>query len=281
MVRNPGVKMFERSVAGLQGERRAVLRPASRSLQKHDQLPRHGQCRRATEIVLDECQGEIDPGRDAGRRPDGTIPDEDRVGFDPHRRMAARQFAALPVRHDASAIEEPGLGQQKSTAAHRGGSPRRLRLSTQPSDEDAIGRCRVHSVTSGDEERVDHRGGIGEGFGRECQPGRGPHPLRLFRDHDGIVGEPPRRDIVRGREDLERPGDVEKLDRGIGQDLDPARRFWRKRGWDGVIAKLCLAKVGASTQETTMPSTLVTGFLVLPDIQQLDLTGSFGIIRCW
>ncbi len=30
-----------------------------------------------------------------------------------------------------------------------------------------------------------------------------------------------------------------------------------------------------------MPSTLVTGFLVLPDIQQLDLTGSFGIIRCW
>ncbi|MNF75740.1 hypothetical protein D3C84_578200 [compost metagenome] len=73
----------------------------------------------ATAISLDQGQSQIDPRADAGRRPHRLLLHEDRflVEFD----LGVHALEPLghhPMGRGAPAIEQTGLGQQESTAAH-------------------------------------------------------------------------------------------------------------------------------------------------------------------
>jgi hypothetical protein len=63
------------------------------------------QRRVASEILLNQGQSEIDPGRDAGGRVKRAVFDVDLIGFEMGLWMSGRQFGrVLPVRRSASTI---------------------------------------------------------------------------------------------------------------------------------------------------------------------------------
>ena len=224
------MQTLEAGIAVLQGQRRAKLRLPARALQEDDEMAGHRQGELAAEILLDQRQRQIDSGGDAGRGPDVAVADEDRVGLQAHGGKASGEFgAAPPVRHGATAIEQAGGRQQKGAAADRRGPPRRLRPRLDPADEFSVLAGRIDAGAAGDDQRVQGHARGGEFAGRETQAGRCRHQ-RSVGHHDGIVGArtPACENEIVGRgEDLERPGDVEQLDSGEGQDLHPERR-WRE-----------------------------------------------------
>src|SRR5439155_26231984 len=65
----------------LRGEMSTELRLAARSLPEYDQAAGDGERDIAPVIVLDQLQCEVDSGSDAGRCPQGTILDEDLIGY--------------------------------------------------------------------------------------------------------------------------------------------------------------------------------------------------------
>ena len=65
------------------------LRLTARAAQEHHQPPRHQLGDVGAVVVLDEGEGEVDPGGDAGRRPHVAVAHEDRIGVDVDRRVPA------------------------------------------------------------------------------------------------------------------------------------------------------------------------------------------------
>jgi len=57
---------------------------ATRPLEKHHKVARHGQCHVAAEILFHERQSEVDPSRHARGGPYRAVTHEDRVGLDAH-----------------------------------------------------------------------------------------------------------------------------------------------------------------------------------------------------
>ena len=100
-------------------------------------------------------------------------------------------------------VEQSGLGQEKGTAAHGCGSPRRRRLPAQPLDEGAIGPGRVDPVSSSDEQRVGppRRDRKAPGSRVSARP-RTSLPAALSRRRRDRRGACPPRDRSRSR----RPG---------------------------------------------------------------------------
>src|SRR5262249_2819432 len=112
MIGDPGMEALEASIAVLQGERRAELRLSAWPFEENDELACDRQRDPLAEIRLDERQRQIDPGGEAGRSPEGSISDEDRIGARAHRGKSACEFGTSPpMRNCSAAIEEAGSRQ--------------------------------------------------------------------------------------------------------------------------------------------------------------------------
>ena len=93
----------------LKGERSTKLCLTARTFEKDDQLAGDRQRCRPAEIRLDERQGQIYAGGNAGRGPETAVPNENRIRFEMHRRKSAGKFCASPPMRDSPpAIEETG-----------------------------------------------------------------------------------------------------------------------------------------------------------------------------
>src|SRR5260370_10260216 len=116
MLRRPRVQRGEAAiVARLALEQGAELRLAARALEEDDEMARHAQGDRAAEILLDQSQRQVDAGGAAGRGPDLSLAQEDRVGLDDDSRVAPLQrIAGPPMRYGAPCVEQPRLRQQES-----------------------------------------------------------------------------------------------------------------------------------------------------------------------
>src|ERR1700730_9094566 len=125
MLADPHLQLAEgHTVGGLSRQLGAVLRLATWSLEEHDELPSDRQGDLPSMIFLDQRQGEVHPGGDAGRGVDRTVSDEDRVGLDPDPRILPGEFSArAPVGRGATPVEEAGLGEHEGTGADRGETP--------------------------------------------------------------------------------------------------------------------------------------------------------------
>src|SRR5712691_1521392 len=121
MRHDPLVQILERTRDILEGERGAVLRLSPGTFQENDQLARNGEGGGAAEIIIDECECEIDAGRDPSRCPDAPILDEDRITLDMECREPCGEFGApAPVRRNAPSVEQPRRGEEECAGANRG-----------------------------------------------------------------------------------------------------------------------------------------------------------------
>ncbi len=167
------------------------------------------------EVVLDEGQGQVDAGGDAGRGPDVAVPDEDALGVELHLRVAAAEIVrAVPMRGGAAAVEQTGLGEEVGARADAG-DPSDFRA-PQPSDDLLRGRDRADDLAAGDDDRVE--GVCPERPGRKPEPGRALHLAPAGRQQRQVVaaGAEPLRDLERRRG----PGRVQQLEPGEDHDGD-------------------------------------------------------------
>ena len=93
-------------------------------------------------VVLDQRQGEVDAGGDAGGGPHVPVAGVDRIGIDLQRRVLVGQLLGPgPVGGDRPAVEQPGLGGEERAAAHGGDS--RLRRAAVRIQSISAGSCRA------------------------------------------------------------------------------------------------------------------------------------------
>jgi len=103
------------------------------------------------EIVLHQSEREIDAGRDAGRRPDLAVADEDAIGIERHVRIPTPSMVrAVPVRRSAAAVEPSGFRQKKGSRADAGDAAR-LR-SLEPRDDLLCCSHRADDLAAGHDE---------------------------------------------------------------------------------------------------------------------------------
>ncbi len=133
----------------------AELRLPAGALEEDDELACDGERNIASEIVFHQRQCQIDSGRHAGGGPDAAVLNEDRVGIEPDLGEAFPELAAaLPVRDRTSAVQQPGAGQQKGTAADRSRSSRQLGALRDPADQSLILAGTVNAPATGNDQRV-------------------------------------------------------------------------------------------------------------------------------
>src|SRR5438093_956586 len=121
VIGDPGLQLAQRVAVGrLHGELGAELRLAAGALQEHDQLAGDAERELAPVVLLDEREGQVHAGGDAGRGVDAAVVQEDRVALDGDLRVPPRQLVAhQPVRGGPPAVEQPGLGQEEGPTADR------------------------------------------------------------------------------------------------------------------------------------------------------------------
>ena len=191
------------------GQAGAELRLTARTPDEQHQLAGHRQRNGWAEILLDQREGQVDPGGHPGRGVDVAVPDEDRVGLDLDRGIAAAQRGAgRPVRGRAAAVEQPGPGEQKRPGAHRSDPPRAPRRQPQPRDQALVLGGGSHTPPAGHQQRVDRTpAGLGRHVRRELEPARGAERrVRCAHEFDPIGA---RLSAFGEREHLGGPGDVE------------------------------------------------------------------------
>ena len=146
-----------------------------------------------------------------------------RVALDRDGGMAALEVVApAPVGRRAAAVQQAGGGEHVRARAHRRDAVGARR--EPPDARDRLGRRVARARAAGDEQRVDRPA---DGLER---PGRGDRVAGVRRDRraagrddlDRVRRDVPARDGRGRREDLGRPGDVERLDLGQGDDDDAA-----------------------------------------------------------
>lgn len=97
----------------------AELRLAARAPQEEDELTRDGKRGRGTQIIFDEGEAEINPGRDTGRGVEWRFGDEDCIRLHPDlRKQMAHPMAGVPVGGGAAAVEESCRSQDEGPGAH-------------------------------------------------------------------------------------------------------------------------------------------------------------------
>ena len=198
VIGDPGLELAQR-----RGGRRAARRagalnwawpPGRRA--KSDE--RAGDRRSATsrpEVLLDQREREVHPRGDAGRGADVAVADEDRVGLDLDRGVAARERVARgPVGGGPPAVEQSGRGEQEGAGADRrrrgGRRPARRADARRRAPRRGRGpRCRGRRRRSGVEAPSDRRdrGGWGR-IGRPLAPVDRRRPSGVSRS--GPAGEP-------------------------------------------------------------------------------------------
>ena len=139
----------------------------------------------------------------------------------------------------AAAVEQAGGREQERAAADRdavrAASPERAG-STRPAAVLAGG---VDAPSARNDQRVERDFAWRQRRRLEHEAGRGPDLRRRGNDHRLIGGLPAGQleEVVGGRKHLQRPGHVEQLGIGIGEDFDAAHTVGMKRGMIGDRAK--------------------------------------------
>ena len=216
----------DRVAAGRLGPHRCgELGLASRAAQEHDQPPGDGLGNVGAEVVLDECDREVDPGGHPGRGPDRAVAVVQGVGLDPHGRVPVGQLRrSRPVGGDRAPVQQTGGGQHERARAHRTRSPGAPGRGREPGEQGRVPGGVAHPVAAGHDDGV---------AGLIVEPMVGvQHESALGADPSRLAGGDPHRvrrvlpasdeDPVGGVEYLVRPGQVEGLHAGEGDHDDGA-----------------------------------------------------------
>ncbi len=133
--------------------------------------------------------------------------------------------ADLPVGRGPAVVEQARLREEKRAAAHRSDAPHPPRRAAEPADERTVADCRGDTRTARDDEGVDPTRRLARPPVRHEADARGgdERPGAARQDLDRVGGRAGAEKTRRLREDLERPGDIEELEVGIGDDRDPPR----------------------------------------------------------
>ena len=108
--------------------------------QEHDQLPGDVEGRVPAHVVFDQGEREVDAGGDARRGGDVPVPDEDRIRLDADPRVPGGERGAVgPVGGHPPPVEQPGLGEQEGTRAHRDQAVRLAAVGAQPAGQFGVG----------------------------------------------------------------------------------------------------------------------------------------------
>jgi len=117
----PGEQRRKPALRAIRLEQRRELRLAAGAPVVDHEILRRALCHRLAKIIADEGEREVDPSADPGRGPHRSVADEDAVRLDPNLRIGAGELgSARPVRGCATAVEQPGGGQDKGAGAHAG-----------------------------------------------------------------------------------------------------------------------------------------------------------------
>jgi hypothetical protein len=203
------------------GQLGAELGLAPGALEEEHEPAGRLECDLAAEVLLHQGQREVHAGGDARRGDHVAVAHEDRVGFDFHPGMAARELGAGgPVRGRAAPVEQAGAGEQEGAGADRGHALRPRRGGGEPVDQALVARGRVDSRAAGGHQRVDPalaavQGAVG--VERDARGGQRARPCGHHL-HDVAVAA---RELGGRGEDLGRAVHVERLHAGEG-DYDDA-----------------------------------------------------------
>jgi len=119
VIEYPSLQHRDRAIAiELRREMGAELRLASGAFEEKHQQARDRKRDVAPQIVLHQSEGEVHTRGYARRGVKPVVSQKNRIGLDPDRRVASRQFIAIgPVRHCAPTVQQAGFRQQENTGA--------------------------------------------------------------------------------------------------------------------------------------------------------------------
>lgn len=137
-------------------ERRGELRLTAWALHEHHQVSCHLTSHIGTVILLDERQGEVDPGRYAGRGVHAVVTDEERIRRDLDRRIGAgEETCAAPVSRGVPPIQQSGGSKDERAGTDRHQATALPRELLHGLDEIGVDRPDGQVITTGDDDRVD------------------------------------------------------------------------------------------------------------------------------
>src|SRR5262249_54959970 len=120
---DPVVKRSELVFGRLKRQKLAELRLPARSLEEHHQIACHRQRRRAAKVLLDQSQGEVDPGGDTCRSPNRNVLHENWIEVDADGGKTARKFCTeSPMCDGSPAVKHARCGEEKSAGTDRCGT---------------------------------------------------------------------------------------------------------------------------------------------------------------
>ena len=152
------------------------------AVKEHDQPSGHRLGHLVAQVVLDEGEGQIDPGGDPGTGPVLPVPDVDRIGIDLQRGKVGRQcLGAGPVGGDPPPVEQTRLGGQKRAGADGGHPPAGRGDPFDPRQQRGVPARRPCPITSGQEEGVDRFAGDGQRNGAQTETALGPDRFPIGR----------------------------------------------------------------------------------------------------
>jgi hypothetical protein len=173
-------------------------------------------------VVGDQGQREVDAGGHARRRPHRSVALVDAVGVDGDVRVAPGELArGEPVGGGAAPGEEPGLGEEQGSTAHRCGTPCEPREPPEVSGQFPVAQMLRNGQAAGDEQRVDVAVDVGQcRRGVDPDAGVGGDRPGPGGDHLDPVAAGPRQQGRRG-EHVGGPGQIEQLKPVEHQAHDP------------------------------------------------------------
>lgn len=197
----------------------AELHLSAGPLEEHHQLRGDFQGDITAKILFDQGKRHIETGGDTSRRAQRTIAHMQCISVHMKRGVGCcERIRHGPVRCHPPAIEKPGSRKKESAAAHRTETPRLKAGGSQPlpllRGQADVGCMRA----TGNQHRI---ADIGLNIRRDAvrqqtYPGRTADRSGFHADHLQLIFRASSLHIGLG-EDVHRPGDVEKLDAGHGQ----------------------------------------------------------------
>lgn len=215
---------------GLCGELGTELGLVSRSPQEDDEMAGDGEGDLAADVLLDEREGQVDAGRDAGRGGELSVTDEDGVRVHLHGRVVAGEFLAhRPVTRHPSAVQQARLGEQECSGAHRDEALGPRAVLPQPGHQARVGAPGARTARDQQDVRgrcvgeavVRDQGEAAGGAHGPAVPADGADAVRAWAVQLGAV------------EDLHRARDVEALHVVEEDDQGGLHAFdsWRSDRW--------------------------------------------------
>lgn len=213
----------------------AELRLTALALGEDDEPLGHGERHVRAVMLADEGQSQVDARRHAGRGDEPAVPAEDAIRLDDGQVEAPGQLPRmLPVRGDLALVEEPG-GAERERAGADGAVAGLLRGDVaKPVDQLAVDSPAGKVAAARHQRDVPRAASLLEGeVGDEQRSIGGSNRRSDRRRHGEGVAPVFRKKLIRLGEDVQRAGDIERLDaREDGNDdSSQGASFEKGRGW--------------------------------------------------